>query len=81
MSLRRDTVTRTTSRAPEGDPAANFQLSQQRAEAVSAYLVSRGVPAAVLSATGYGNVNPIVGNEFSDGRAVNRRVDLVPTEG
>ena len=65
----------------QGDPAANRALSQQRAEAVSAYLASRGVPAEVLSATGFGDANPIASNDTADGRAANRRVDFVSTEG
>ena len=65
----------------QGDPAANLTLSQQRADAVSVYLVSRGVPADVLSPTGYGDANPISSNDTADGRAANRRVEFVSTEG
>ncbi len=65
----------------QGDPAANLTLSQQRADAVSAHLASRGVPADVLSATGYGDANPISSNDTADGRAANRRVEFVSTEG
>jgi|GEM_PF-6674094 len=64
-----------------GDPAANLALSQQRAEAVSAYLSNHGVPAEALSATGFGEANPIASNDTADGRAANRRVDFVTTEG
>lgn len=45
---------------PSGDPLANIGLSQRRAEVVRAALVARGVDAAMLRATGYGAVQPIV---------------------
>lgn len=65
----------------QGDSAANLLLSQQRAEAVRDYLAAHGVPAGILSATGYGEDSPISSNDTADGRAANRRVDFVPTEG
>lgn len=64
----------------DGDDAANLTLSQQRAQAVSDYLVGHGVPAASLSATGYGETKPIQDNATADGRAANRRVDFVITD-
>ena len=65
----------------QGDAAANVTLSQQRAQAVLDYLVSKGVPASALSATGYGAANPIQTNDTADGRAANRRVEFIITEG
>lgn len=59
-----------------GSPAANKALSQQRAEAVMRYLVSKGVNAANLSAVGYGQERPIADNATEAGRAANRRVEL-----
>ena len=54
----------------------NLQLSQQRANAVKAYLASRGVSASQLSARGYGESKPVADNETESGRAENRRVEL-----
>lgn len=60
-----------------GTPAANLKLSQQRAEAVMAALVERGIPAGRLTAKGYGQTTPVADNRSEDGRARNRRVELV----
>jgi len=59
-----------------GTRAHNMKLSQQRAEAVVAYLVSKGVPASMLVAKGYGPDFPIDTNATAAGRANNRRVEL-----
>jgi OmpA-OmpF porin, OOP family len=58
-----------------GDPAANVQLSQQRAEAVRAALVSAGVDPSMLVAKGYGSANPVAGNDTLEGRFRNRRIE------
>ena len=63
-----------------GSDEYNMQLSQRRAEAVMDYLVSRGVEADKLSATGYGETDPVAPNDTADGRAQNRRVALEFTE-
>jgi OOP family OmpA-OmpF porin len=60
----------------QGDPGANLLLSQQRADAVVAYLVSKGVPAASLTAVGRGEADPIADNNTEAGRAKNRRIEL-----
>lgn len=44
-----------------GSEASNLKLSQRRAETVSNYLVSKGVAADAISATGYGKANPVTG--------------------
>jgi OmpA-OmpF porin, OOP family len=54
----------------------NEKLSQQRAEAVVAWLVEHGVAKAKLVATGYGMAQPIADNSSEVGRAQNRRVQL-----
>jgi outer membrane protein OmpA-like peptidoglycan-associated protein len=61
-----------------GSAERNRDLSQQRAEAVRRYLVSKGVSAASLSARGYGEESPLADNRSESGRAANRRVELRP---
>jgi OmpA-OmpF porin, OOP family len=60
-----------------GSAQRNRQLSQQRAETVMRYLVSRGVNPANLTARGYGPDRPVADNRAEQGRAANRRVELV----
>ena len=59
-----------------GSAKLNQALSQRRADAVRAYLVSKGVPSANLSSRGYGAEKPIADNRTVAGRAANRRVEL-----
>jgi outer membrane protein OmpA-like peptidoglycan-associated protein len=59
-----------------GSEAHNLDLSARRAEAVRAYLVARGVPAAALEAVGFGESKPIAPNDTDVGRAQNRRVNF-----
>jgi outer membrane protein OmpA-like peptidoglycan-associated protein len=60
-----------------GSDAMNQQLSQKRADAVREYLESRGVPAARMRSIGRGESNPIASNESAEGRANNRRVEVI----
>jgi outer membrane protein OmpA-like peptidoglycan-associated protein len=60
-----------------GGDQYNLTLSQQRGDAVRAYLVSQGVGPDNITATGYGMSNPIADNATSAGRAQNRRVQMV----
>jgi outer membrane protein OmpA-like peptidoglycan-associated protein len=61
-----------------GNAAANLQLSRQRAEAVSAYLVSNyHVDPARLETRGLGDTKPVDTNATPEGRQNNRRVELV----
>ena len=59
-----------------GDPAANQQLSQARAESVQAQLVADGVAAERIEAEGYGQAHPVATNETDAGRTKNRRIAL-----
>ncbi|MBW8329398.1 MAG: OmpA family protein [Thiobacillus sp.] len=61
-----------------GSDEYNAKLSQQRAEAVRNYLVSKGIAADRLSAKGYGESQPVADNATDEGRFKNRRVELVP---
>ncbi len=59
-----------------GSPAGNQTLSEQRANAVLGYLVGKGVPAAQLTAVGFGPTQPIADNTTADGRGSNRRIEF-----
>jgi len=52
----------------------NLNLSQRRADAVRAYLLSQGVSASQIVARGYGEAQPVADNGTAEGRAQNRRV-------
>ena len=61
---------------------SNEILSQKRAESVMAFLVSQGVKPDLISAKGFGEVDPVASNDTPQGRAQNRRVELsVPASG
>ena len=62
-----------------GTPDYNTKLSQQRAEAVRAYLISIGVDSNKMVATGAGDSKPIADNSTKEGRAKNRRVEIEVT--
>lgn len=55
----------------------NQKLSQDRANAVKDYLVSQGVKAEKVRAIGRGEANPVASNDTAEGRANNRRVEIV----
>lgn len=61
-----------------GSEGYNMGLSQRRVNAVKAYLVKAGIAKDRLTAKGYGEVNPAATNKTSDGRALNRRVEIMP---
>jgi len=60
----------------DGDAALNLTLSQQRADAVRAYLISRGITPERLRVDGHGEEKPVDTNTTPEGRARNRRVEM-----
>lgn len=60
-----------------GADEMNRTLSQARAEAVRSYLISQGVGANQLKAVGKGESEPVASNDSPEGRANNRRVEMV----
>ena len=60
-----------------GSATGNQSLSEKRAQAVVAWLTSHGIAASRLSAKGWGSSKPVEDNNTEDGRAKNRRVELV----
>jgi OmpA-OmpF porin, OOP family len=60
-----------------GDAATNQRLSQQRADAIKAALAARGVAAERISTAGIGQDRPLTSNDTDEGRAQNRRVEIV----
>jgi OmpA-OmpF porin, OOP family len=62
----------------DGSDSANLILSQDRADAVKQYLVSNmGLDAERVSSIGYGESKPVASNQNAEGKARNRRIDLV----
>ncbi|MGY4535200.1 OOP family OmpA-OmpF porin [Pseudomonas sp. TE3786] len=60
----------------KGSDAYNQKLSERRAQSVSTFLTSQGIPASKLSVVGYGESQPVADNNTDGGRAQNRRVEL-----
>lgn len=60
-----------------GAPAGNQALSEKRAQAVVAWLTSHGTDASRLKSKGWGAAKPVEDNSTDEGRAKNRRVELV----
>ncbi len=60
----------------KGADAYNLKLSQQRADAVKNYLVSKGLVNGRFEVVGMGEADPIADNETDAGRAKNRRVEF-----
>ncbi len=61
----------------QGSAAYNQDLSVRRAQAVRDYLVTRGIAADRITAVGLGASNPVADNATANGRADNRRVEIV----
>ena len=59
-----------------GTYKGNWVLSQKRADAVKAYLVSKGVPQELIVSTAFGSTEPVASNRTAAGRQQNRRVEI-----
>jgi SH3 domain-containing YSC84-like protein 1 len=62
-----------------GSKAFNMKLSRERAESVMKWLVDHGVDHSRLKAVGYGESHPVANDATEEGRAQNRRVEVVRT--
>jgi outer membrane protein OmpA-like peptidoglycan-associated protein len=60
-----------------GDPKSNKELSNARANAVQSAIVKAGISSTRLSAVGHGQEKPVADNRTEEGKAKNRRVELV----
>ena len=60
-----------------GSDAYNQKLSERRANAVREYMVSKGISSSRLTTRGFGKSKPIASNKTAEGRAENRRVELI----
>src|SRR5439155_16554402 len=60
-----------------GSDDYNQKLSENRADAVRNFLLTQGVPETNITSTGYGKAKPVADNSTPQGRAQNRRVQLV----
>ena len=63
-----------------GDPDSNKKLSVDRAEAIKALLVAGGIDGARITTAGWGQEKPIATNDTDEGRAKNRRTELIVTK-
>ncbi|WP_447920167.1 OmpA/MotB family protein [Achromobacter aegrifaciens] len=58
---------------------SNLELSSARADDVARFLTSKGVPSNSISAQGFGEARPVASNSTPQGKAQNRRVEIVIT--
>jgi outer membrane protein OmpA-like peptidoglycan-associated protein len=61
----------------KGTPSSNQVLSENRARAVMDYLIARGVAAGSITSVGIGQARPLADNATAEGRANNRRVEII----
>ncbi|MBP7546475.1 MAG: OmpA family protein [Corallincola sp.] len=62
-----------------GSESHNQALSERRAASVRSYLLARGVMAERVHTQGFGELQPVASNDTAEGRARNRRVEIVLT--
>jgi len=60
-----------------GSDDTNWRLSLDRAREVVLYMVAEGMPAERVSAAGYGRFAPVAANDTPEGRALNRRIEVI----
>ncbi len=60
-----------------GSASYNYRLSQRRADAVRSFLISSGYPSELIEARGIGKDRPVASNANAEGRANNRRVEII----
>ena len=63
-----------------GPSEYNQKLSERRADSVKGYLENKGVDGTKMSTQGFGEAQPIAGNDSLTGRAANRRVEIIASE-
>jgi len=63
-----------------GTEEYNMKLSRRRSAAVAKYLEAKDIPANRLETHGFGKTQPVASNDTAEGRAENRRVELIPNE-
>ena len=63
-----------------GSKKYNLELSEKRAEAIKAYLVGKGIEKSRITSIGHGLSKPIADNDTKEGRALNRRAELIPVK-
>ncbi|MRR36670.1 OmpA family protein [bacterium] len=61
----------------QGESDYNQELSRQRADAVRSYIIARGYPGTLIQAQGMGEEKPVADNASAEGRANNRRVEII----
>ncbi len=63
-----------------GSVRYNLKLSERRADSVVRYLADHGIAESRMSPHGYGKTNFVATNKTAEGRAQNRRVELIPNQ-
>lgn len=58
-----------------GNPRTNKVLSEKRAQACRAYVISKGIDGSRITAVGHGDQRPVAGNDTEEGRQDNRRIE------
>jgi len=61
---------------PDGDEEPDLELSVERAQTVSDFLVTSGVDPNLLTAVGYGEAQPVASNSTNPGKTLNRRIEF-----